>query len=81
MTAEGGLAGVRREPGEINDHRPGEIRGTEFGLSPSNMKGVLGNEGALPLSGRSWTGFTGLFGLGEAAFSRHPANPVNPVQE
>jgi hypothetical protein len=43
------------------------------------MKGVLGNEGALPLSGRSWTGFTGLFGLGEAAFYGHPANPVNPV--
>jgi hypothetical protein len=25
---------------------------TEFGLSPSQMKGVLGNEGALPLSAK-----------------------------
>jgi len=35
MTADGGLAGVQRKLDEINDHRSGEIRGTEFGLSPS----------------------------------------------
>ena len=29
------LAGVRRKLDEINDHRPEEIQGTEFGLSPS----------------------------------------------
>ena len=32
---DGGLVGVRPRPDEINDHRPGGIRGTEFGLSPS----------------------------------------------
>ena len=45
---ENGSAGVRRKPGEINDHRPGAIWDTEFGLSPSQMKGAFGNEGALP---------------------------------
>ena len=41
--------GVRREPGEINDHPFAARRATEFGLSPSQMKGAFGNEGALPL--------------------------------
>jgi hypothetical protein len=43
------VVGRSREGGiEINDHRPEEIRETEFGLPPSNMKGAFGNEGALP---------------------------------
>ena len=36
---------------EINDHRPGEIRGDRIRLIAIDMKGVLGNEGALPLCG------------------------------
>jgi hypothetical protein len=42
-----GIGRSRASEIEINDHRPGEIRGTEFGLPPSNMKGAFGNEGAL----------------------------------
>jgi hypothetical protein len=39
-------SGVRRNPSEINDRRPEEIRETEFGLPPSNYEGRFGN-GAL----------------------------------
>jgi hypothetical protein len=46
------LPGIRRNPGEINDHPvPERFRGwTEFGLPPSNMKGAFGNGGALRFS-------------------------------
>jgi hypothetical protein len=53
ITRHASVAGARREPDEINDHRPGEIRGTEFGLSSSQTKGAFGTEGALPLSERN----------------------------
>ncbi len=47
ITIDVSLLDARRNSGEINDHRPEEIRDTEFGLPPSNMKGAFGNEGAL----------------------------------
>jgi hypothetical protein len=50
ITGRASVAGVRRKLDEINDHRSGEIRGTEFGLLPSQMKGAFGDEGALPFS-------------------------------
>ena len=36
------VTGVRRELDEINGHRLAVMRGTEFGLSPSQMKGAFG---------------------------------------
>src|SRR5438477_12055299 len=39
ITANENSPGIRRNPGEINDHRPGEIRETEFGLPPSKYEG------------------------------------------
>ena len=41
------LPGIRRNPGERNDHPVRHGGWTEFGLSPSNMKGAFGNGGAL----------------------------------
>src|SRR5205814_8722060 len=39
ITANENSPGIRRNPGEINDHRPEEIRETEFGLPPSKYEG------------------------------------------
>src|SRR5216110_1129737 len=39
ITTNENSPGIRRNPGEINDHRPEEIRETEFGLPPSKYEG------------------------------------------
>jgi hypothetical protein len=56
--------------GEMNDRRGSEFSQgrTEFGLSPSNMKGAFGNEGALRI-------------FGFPTFSKHSARLRAPLGE